>query len=282
MSNNITIAYIPVLHAGYLEFLRKYNQPLYLIGGEIISELVKTTPYYERDIRALPVQEMKTAIEALNLVPSVSVLDLVGFDKIKESKTIVVAPDEDISHDIMEKFLPVLEVKYDNVFLRWNRKISDKEFEITPGRIISETELDGEMMLEASRQAEKSSDWWRQIGALAVRDGKILFSAYNHHLPSERSPYALGDPRSSFNAGERPDLYTSIHAEADMIAQAARKGVSLLGSSVYSTTFPCPNCARLLAKVGISKVYYQDGYSSLDAEQIFENFGIEIVMVKKI
>ena len=49
----------------------------------------------------------------------------------------------------------------------------------------------------------KSSDWWRQVGAIAARDGKILGSAWNHHHPTEYSPYIDGDPRDGFSRGVR-------------------------------------------------------------------------------
>ena len=64
------------------------------------------------------------------------------------------------------------------------------------------------------------------------------------------------------------------------MACAARDGVSLKGAEVYVTTFPCANCARLLTTAGITKVYYRDGYSMLDAEDIFKAAGVEIVLVQ--
>ena len=65
-----------------------------------------------------------------------------------------------------------------------------------------------------------------------------------------------------------------------MIAQAAHDGVSLKDSIIYVTTFPCPNCARLIAKAGIKKVYYSKGYSLLDAEKILDHFDIDIFLVQ--
>ena len=93
--------------------------------------------------------------------------------------------------------------------------------------------------------------------------------------------FAAGDPRSNFDAGEHPEIYTSIHGEASVVAQAARDGVSLKGAEIYVTTFPCANCARLIAEVGIKKVYYRDGYSMLDAEDIFKAANIEVVLVQE-
>jgi dCMP deaminase len=60
----------------------------------------------------------------------------------------------------------------------------------------------------------------------------------------------------------------------------AKEGVSLKEGSIYVTTFPCSNCARLLCEAGIKKVFYKNGYSRLDAESIFKFYGVEIVLVK--
>jgi dCMP deaminase len=90
----------------------------------------------------------------------------------------------------------------------------------------------------------------------------------------------MGDPRSNFDYGEAPDVYTSIHAESDLVAQAAREGVSLRGASIYVTTFPCANCARLLARAEVAKVYYEKGYSRVDAEGVLRSAEIAIIQVK--
>ena len=96
-------------------------------------------------------------------------------------------------------------------------------------------------------------------------------------MPSERSPFIEGDPRSNLDAGTNPGIYTSIHAEAGIIAQAARN--VLEGTDVYSTTFPCPNCARLLAVVRIRRLYYSEGFSQLEGAEILKQAGVELIYV---
>ena len=274
--NRIIVAFVPVLHAGYIQLFKKYPKALYLLGPTYI----KAFPRLERDIRALHPLTMQKAIGALGVVKDVYVLDAKHLEKLQGDDVSFVIPDEDIMHDFAKKHLPEKDIIFDTFFLRWDKRITDREYEVSPDRVISTAALDREMMSRALREAQKSSDWWRQIGALVVKNGETLFQSHNRHLPSDHHLYAFGDPRSNFDAGERPDVYTSIHAEADIIAQAARNGVSLLDASLYITTFPCPNCARLLAQVGIKKVYYTKGYSLLDAEQIFKTHNIEIVLVE--
>jgi dCMP deaminase len=192
----------------------------------------------------------------------------------------IIMPDEDISRVFAEKYLTEKEVIFEKVFLRWDKLISLKEQEISPDRKISSEDFDKEFIGEAFKESEKSSDWWRQIGAVVVKEGKIIITGYNKHLPSNFSPYINGDPRNNFDAGIRIDLCTSIHAEAATIAAAAKNGINLNGCSIYVTTFPCPTCARLLAESGISKVFYSKGYSLLDAEDILKGYGAEIILVK--
>jgi dCMP deaminase len=131
----------------------------------------------------------------------------------------------------------------------------------------------------AMKEAQKSPDWWRQVGSVIVKNGEIIFSGYNKHKPTEQTSYINGDPRSNFDAGKNIEVSIALHGEAGLIATAAREGISLQGASIYVTTFPCPNCAMLIMQSGIKKVYYKDGYSLLHAEEMFQSAGIEIVQV---
>ena len=83
-----------------------------------------------------------------------------------------------------------------------------------------------------------------------------------------------------FDAGEKHHLSNSIHAEASLVGKAAKDGIRLNNTNLYVTTFPCPTCAKLVAEAGIKKVYYQDGYSLSDAEDILKNSGVELILVK--
>jgi len=114
-----------------------------------------------------------------------------------------------------------------------------------------------------------------------VKNKKVIYASHNHHLPTDDSLSINGDPRSNFDAGQHQNVFTSIHAEAEIIAKAAKDGQSLKGTILYTTTFPCPNCARLIGTAGVKAVYYSKGYSLLDAEQILEHFNVELVLVDK-
>jgi len=272
------IAYVPVLHEGYVKLFKKHKGTLYLVGPQFVAE---EFPRLIRDLRQLPLEDMARAIQGLDIFEHVSVLSEEEVQKLQSEKAAIVMPAEEISHELAEKYFSECAVTYENVFLRWDKPITLREQEVTPGRVISQKELDTELMQRAVQEAQKSGDWWRQIGVVAVRDGEVLFTDHNRNLPSEYNLHAVGNPRDNFDAGEHPEIYPTIHGEASVVAQAARKGVSLAGAEVYVTTFPCANCARLLTEAGVKKVYYKDGYSMLDAEDIFKANNIEVVLVKE-
>ena len=272
----ILLAYVPVLHSGYLKLFKDNPNKLYLIGDSLVRELAKDIGYFGRDIRALDTITMRKMIESLGI-----------FKEIKEATVgmltsfhgQIVAPDEDITREVVRRFLPDIPVSFVPVFLRWDRRITQQEYEVNPSHSVSNDPKDIQLIQLAKETADRSSDWWRQIGALAVKDGRVLYVEHNRHLPSPHSPYALGDPRNNFEASEAKNYYSSIHAEAAIIASAARDGQSLKDSSIYVTTFPCATCARLLREIGAKKVYYAHGFSSLDGEEILKRAGVELIYV---
>jgi len=76
------------------------------------------------------------------------------------------------------------------------------------------------------------------------------------------------------------ELSTTTHAEAQLIADAARRGVATEGAVMYVTDFPCPPCAKLVAAAGVSRLYFRTGYAVLDGNDILVAGGVEIVRVE--
>ncbi len=274
------VAFVPVIHKGYLDFFKKYDR-LYVVGQEFYPEF----PKLERDIRSLVPAEIAKALQALGQSPEVILLTKALVKKMPKGEYVM--PHDELSEQFAKTYLKKTKVEFENIFLRWNRFISQAELVIAPDRKISREKFDREMIALAVEKGKRSADWYRQIGAVAVRGKKVLFSRFIKYLPTELSQDVFGNPRSNYDAGEVlknspiafTDMYTSIHCEAGIVADAAKKGVSLKGAILYSSTFPCPQCAKLIAEAGIKKVYYQKGYSLLDAERILKAYGIEIVLV---
>ena len=277
MKSSCIVAFVPVLHAGYLEFFKKYPGEMYLLWHDTFPELI----LLERDLRALPPDCMKKAIESLGIFTKVSVLNSQILAALQESGAVIVMPNEDACRTVAEKyFIGNNEVLFDSVFLRWDKTASLNKAPLLPPDRISREPFDRNKIKEAFGETGKSSDWWRQVGAVATKNGHTLFCAYNEHLPSSHSPYVNGDPRSSFNAGEMTHVSSAHHAEKRIIARAAREGTSLLGADLYVTTFPCAGCAMDIAESGIRRVFYAEGYSNLDADGILRSKEVELILVE--
>ena len=264
------VAYVPVLHEGYRRFLEEHGRgrPLYLIGPELYVDFRPLA----KDIRALDAQLVAQAIGAWGVCSEVHVLTARSAEELAESAPRLVLPDEDVSHQVVERFFARCEVRYDTVFLRWDKTRTVKLERVAP----THPDRDHIAFL-AELAATKSIDWWRQVGAaLRFPDGEVR-TAFNEHHPHPLSPYAVGDPRSNFFKGVGYELSTATHAEARLIAEAARDGRSTKGAELYVTDFPCPPCAKLIAAAGIVKLSFREGYAVLDGQDVLQAAGVEVV-----
>jgi dCMP deaminase len=275
--SKIIFAYIPVIHEGYRRFIESHKDAdvLYLWGKDLSEE----TDYLRKEIRALEPELIKKSLDSLGFGLEIKILGKDNLSEVSNFSGEILMPDDDISHAFVEKYLGNKSVVFDNIFLRWDRTNSVRENKIAEEQVIVSDEFSKKMIIDAEKEAEKSSDWWRHVGAIAIKEGKVVLVGHNHHVPSENMPYINGDPRSCFHKGEYLELSTAIHAEAGIIAEAARRGLSLDGAEVYVTTFPCPPCAKLIAYSGIKKIYYKEGYGVLDGEGIMKEKGVEIFHV---
>ncbi len=221
---------------------------------------------------------MVPAISSLGIFSSVEVVypDLLKYRLLSD----VVMPDDDVSRYFAEHYLPGVEVVYDSVFLRWDRTRALAVRPVKTDLVVDSGDVDQVFMSQSLKLGDKSADWWRQVGAMVVRDGTILSSIWNKHTPDEQQPYYDGDPRAEFSQGIHLDLSTAEHCEAYLVGEAAGKGMALEGTDFYVSTFPCPPCARLLSRTKIKRLLYHDGYAVLDGEQELRREGIEIVQVK--
>jgi dCMP deaminase len=263
------VAYVPVLHQGYLNFFEKYaDADLWLISRDAMG--------LKKDIRAVDVEKMKAAIEALAIFERVGVW--VEGQDLREYGELIF-PDDEVMRLKAKNYSETHKITFDSIFLRWDSKRSLDKKNVEPDVEITTEALHQEFMSQAEALADKSADWWRQIGGVIAKDGDIILSAYNRHVPSEQQPYFDGDPRGNFHKGEYIEISTALHSEAGLIAEAARRGVSLEGTDLYTTTFPCPNCAKLVAYSGIKRVFFREGYSMVDGEELMKNRGVEIIKV---
>lgn len=125
-------------------------------------------------------------------------------------------------------------------------------------------------MLLAKLAASRSTCLSRPTGAIITKDKRVLSTGYNGSMPGV--PHCIDEGicyRRKINASDdgKYDFCRSIHAEANAIAQAAKLGVDINGSTVYATLMPCYVCTKLMASAGIKKVYFELKYESINAER---------------
>ena len=272
------LLYLPVIHAGYEAFLRKHSDAagILLLGPGFTADY----PSLAKDIRALPAARAAGYLRLISGDASIRVVEPAELTGAVTGDPLVL-PDEEVMRDIADRYGlgTGRRLVFDRTFLRWDRDWATARAPVSFDGEITAAELPRELLGRAQALAGRSSDWWRQVGAVAARAGQVLGCAWNHHRPTEYAPYLNGDPRDAFERGVRADLSTAIHAEASLIATAARDGTSLAGADLYTTTFPCPACARLIAEAGFARCFFAGQYSVLDGEETLRARGISLIWV---
>lgn len=126
--------------------------------------------------------------------------------------------------------------------------------------------------------AKRSTCLRRQVGAILVKDKRILATGYNGAPSNIRHCLEVGCIRESkkIPSGERHELCRGIHAEQNLIIQAAYHGVPISNSILYCTNFPCSICAKMLINAGIERIVYLDGYPDTLSEELIKEAGIRI------
>jgi len=126
--------------------------------------------------------------------------------------------------------------------------------------------------------ATRSTCLRRQVGAVAVNpeSKNILATGYNGSPRGCKHCLAVGclRDRMKIPSGEREELCRAVHAEANLVAQAALHGVSLKGSVVYCLVQPCLSCLKLLINAGVKKVYFVEPYPHNELLNEFVRSGV--------
>jgi dCMP deaminase len=119
----------------------------------------------------------------------------------------------------------------------------------------------------------------RQVGALVVRDKRILATGYNGAPTGCKHCAEIGCLRDKLNipSGQRQELCRASHAEQNAIAQAAYSGTSIKGGTLYITHQPCSICAKMIINAGIVKVVFRGDYPDDLAMDLLQEAGIRVV-----
>ncbi len=127
--------------------------------------------------------------------------------------------------------------------------------------------------------AKRSTCRRRAVGALLVKDKRILSTGYNGAPSGLKHCLDIGCLREKLNiaSGERHELCRGIHAEQNAIIQAALHGVSIKDATLFCTNQPCLICAKMLINAGITKVYYHSGYADPMSIEMFKEANVELI-----
>jgi dCMP deaminase len=126
--------------------------------------------------------------------------------------------------------------------------------------------------------ASRSTCLRRQVGAIAVIDKRILATGYNGAPSHLKHCQELGCLRQNNNvpSGQRHEICRALHAEQNVIIQAAYHGVSLADAELYCTDSPCVICAKMIINTGIKRIVYLNGYPDELAISMLEEAGLEL------
>lgn len=126
--------------------------------------------------------------------------------------------------------------------------------------------------------AKRSTCMRRAVGALVVKDKRILSTGYNGAPTGIKHCNEAGCLREELKvaSGEKHELCRGIHAEQNAIIQAALHGVGIKGATLFCTNLPCSICAKMIINAGIKKIYYHSGYADAISKEMLDAAGIEI------
>lgn len=148
--------------------------------------------------------------------------------------------------------------------------------------------------------AQRSTCLRSQVGALIVRDGRIVSMGYNgpvsgmpackkippqfQKLLDEGNHFALEqyeEYKKNTTMCMGPGCIRSLHAETNAIAFAARAGVSVEGCTMYCSMSPCINCAKVIVNSGIKELKYLEEYRDTSGLELLRKAGITVEQVKE-
>ncbi len=130
--------------------------------------------------------------------------------------------------------------------------------------------------------AKRSTCLRRSVGAILIKEKRILATGYNGAPAGVKHCEEVGCLRenSSIPSGTRHELCRGLHAEQNVIIQAAYHGISIRDATLYCTNKPCVICSKMIINAGIKKIYYEEGYDDALSEQLFSEAGVELVRLR--
>jgi dCMP deaminase len=130
--------------------------------------------------------------------------------------------------------------------------------------------------------SERSTCVRHHIGAVVVRDKRILTTGYNGAAIGTQDCISLGCLRNTLNipSGQRHEICRAIHAEQNAIIQGGYHGINIKYSTLYCTHSPCALCAKMTVNAGIKRVVANIEYPDNTFKELFSEAGIEFSMLQ--
>jgi len=127
--------------------------------------------------------------------------------------------------------------------------------------------------------AQRSTCLRRKVGAILVRDKRIIATGYNGAPAKVSHCLDVGCLREQqgIPSGERHELCRGLHAEQNAIIQAALHGFSIAGATLYCTNMPCSICSKMLINSRIVKIYYKEGYADTLSTLLMDEAKIPLI-----
>lgn len=133
----------------------------------------------------------------------------------------------------------------------------------------------------ATQVSTRSTCLRRSVGAILVRDRRILSTGYNGVPRGIAHCDTRGCLREEARvpSGERQELCRGLHAEMNAILQAAVHGVSVAGATCYSTAHPCSLCVKMLINCGIERIVAREDYPDQLGKELLAESGISLTLL---
>ncbi|MDR1400918.1 MAG: cytidine/deoxycytidylate deaminase family protein [Endomicrobium sp.] len=130
--------------------------------------------------------------------------------------------------------------------------------------------------------AERSTCLRHHVGAIIVKDKRILTTGYNGAAVGLHSCIHFGCLRNALNipSGQRHEICRAIHAEQNAIIQGGYHGISTKGATLYCTHSPCVLCAKMIVNAAIKKVVADVEYPDNSFKELFSAAGVKFLILR--
>lgn len=139
-----------------------------------------------------------------------------------------------------------------------------------------------EYFMKFAELASQRSTCRRQVGAVIVKDNLVISTGYNGAPKGIKHCSEIGGcirVLNNIKSGTHQEICRAVHAEQNAIIQAAVKGDSIKDGTLYTNTYPCSICARMIINAEIKRIVYKGDYEDQLSKELLEEANIEIVKI---